>query len=112
MKIIALHQAQNRENKDLENDRKCRLKSELERLKEQNEKDQKENRELYLQIISLRNSERALKEENKRLHNKLDQLSLHGTQVDSAESACGSADEELEKAKFVKSLKTHLVSLD
>ena len=65
-----------------------------------------------MQIISLRNSERALKEENKRLHNKLDQLSLHGTQVDSAESACGSADEELEKAKFVKSLKTHLVSLD
>ena len=31
---------------------------ELERLKEQNESDQKENRELYLQIISLRNSER------------------------------------------------------
>ena len=72
-------------------------------MKEQNEKDQKENRELYLQIISLRNSERALKEENKRLHNKLDQLSLHGTQVDSAESTCGSADEELEKAQLVKS---------
>ena len=66
-------------------------------MKEQNEKDQKENRELYLQIISLRNSERALKEENKRLHNKLDQLSLHGTQIDSsAESTCGT-DEELEK---------------
>ena len=66
-------------------------------MKEQNEKDQKENRELYLQIISLRNSERALKEENKRLHNKLDQLSLHGTQIDSsAESTCGT-DEEFEK---------------
>ena len=39
----------------------------------------------------------ALKEENKRLHNKLDQLSLHGTQIDSsAESTCGT-DEELEK---------------
>ena len=53
---------------------------------------------MYLQIISLRNSERALKEENKRLHNRLDQLSLHGTQIDSsAESTCGSVDEEVEK---------------
>ena len=42
--------------------------------------------------------ERALKDENRRLHNKLDQLSLHGTQVDQhEESPAESADDELEK---------------
>ena len=46
----------------------------------------------------LKHSKRALKDENRRLHNKLDQLSLHGTQVDQhEESPAESADDELEK---------------
>ena len=46
----------------------------------------------------MKHSKRALKDENRRLHNKLDQLSLHGTQVDQhEESPAESADDELEK---------------
>ena len=73
------------------------------------DKDQKENRELYLQIITLRNSERALKDENRRLHNKLDQQSLHGTQVDSddCESPIFSTDDEVTKETNL--LKTEII---
>ena len=76
-----LQQAQRIDALKVESEESARLEEELNRIKKRAESDQKENRELYLQIISLRTSERALKDENRRLNNRLDQLSLHGTQV-------------------------------
>ena len=64
----------------VESEDTSRLEAELIQVRKHSENNRKENQELYLQIISLRTSERALKDENRRLNNKLDQLSLHGTQ--------------------------------
>lgn len=54
------------------------LQNEMERLEMRARADQEE---LYLQILQLRTNERALKEDNKRLLNQLDHLSLHGRSV-------------------------------
>ena len=48
-----------------------------------------------------------MKDENRRLHNKLDQQSLHGTQVNSIESPAESADDEIEKETNL--LKTEII---
>ena len=90
-----LQQAQRIDQLKVESEQNARLEDELNRIRKRAESDQKENRELYLQIISLRTSERALKDENRRLNNRLDQLSLHGTQVN--EPKANNLDEEVQK---------------